>query len=53
MEDKKIIVEQNGSSKEISKEKLEEIQKSPEFLVTPVSENEKEKKVNVKTRLYD
>ena len=53
MSDKKIIMESGGKEKEISKEKLEEMQNNPDYQVKDVKENNKEKRVNVKQRLYD
>jgi hypothetical protein len=53
MEKKKIIMESGGKSEEISKDKLEEMKKSPDFQVKTVKENEDETRVNVKQRLYD
>lgn len=53
MDDKKIIMEQNGETKEITKEKLDELSNSPDYQVTEESENDSEKKVRVKERLLD
>jgi Uma2 family endonuclease len=49
----KIIVEKDQSTEEISKEKLEEMQRSPDFMVEVLSSTDSEKHVKIKERLLD
>jgi len=51
--EKKILVEKEGKTEEISKEKLEETMKSPDFKVEEVSSTETEQVVKIKQRLLD
>lgn len=51
--EKKIIMEQNGKSDEISQSKLDEISQNPNYQVDVVEDSTDTKKVNVKSRLYD
>lgn len=53
MSEKKIIMEKNGETKEISKEKLEEMSTNPDFQVTEESNTDSEVKVRIKERLFD
>jgi len=52
-EDKKIIVEQNGQEKEVSREQLTEMQKNPDYQVEKQESAEGQEKHKVKERLYD
>ena len=47
--DEKVSVEQNGETKEVSREKVEEMRQNPDYQV----ENAGEGKVKVKQRLMD
>lgn len=51
--EKKIIMEQNGNSQEITKSKLDELASNPDYSVETKKETDEEINVNVKQRLYD
>jgi hypothetical protein len=53
MADKKIIMEHNGETKEISSEKLNEMKSNPDHQVEVTKEDQSETRVKVKDRIYD
>jgi hypothetical protein len=53
MEQKKILIEKNGKSEEISKDKLDTLENNPDYLVKLNEETTSEKKYTVLQRLHD